>query len=234
MSLTYSILLVTPLLTHPVNLQGMQYLYENGVQHRDLKAKNCLVVEQKSGDFHVKLADFGLSKSKKLVASFTRRSSQHAGTVTHMAPEVLLNGSDELFCEESDVYSYGIVMWEVLSRAVPFEGLNRAQIIAQISQNLRPSPILTDSPPEMIGLMEECWAQDTFPRPTFADIVETLSDLQEDALPEEARWPLYRLPLFFFVHFFSPCLCDRHVPYPLALAVIPSNHSGPGGGGAIA
>ena len=172
--LSSSVLLVTRLLTNPVNLQGMQYLSANGVQHRDLKAQNCLVVEHKSGDFHVKLADFGLSKSKKLVASFTRRSSQHAGTVTHMAPEILLNGSDELFCEESDVYSYGIVMWEVLSRAVPFEGLNQAQIIAQISQKQRPSPIPTDSPRELIELMEYCWAHDVAMRPKFKQVLEDL------------------------------------------------------------
>ena len=150
-----------------MNLQGMHYLYANGVQHRDLKADNCLVVEHKSGDFRVKLADFGLSKSKKLVASFTRRRpSQHGGTVTHMAPEILLNDSDQLFYEESDVYSYGIVMWEVLSRAVPFEGLNRAQIIAQVIAGKRP-PIPEDSPPEMIELMEKCWHDVAFVRPSF-------------------------------------------------------------------
>ena len=152
----------------------MQYLYKNGVQHRDLKANNCLVVEHTSGDFHVKIADFGLSKSRKLV---TRRSSPNGGTVTHMAPEILLNDSDKLFCEESDVYSYGIVMWEVLSRKVVFEGLNTPQIIAQISHKQRPSPIPTDSPPELIELMEDCWAHDAAMRPKFKRVLETISDL---------------------------------------------------------
>ena len=172
--LSSSVLLGTRLLTNPVNLQGMQYLSANGVQHRDLKAQNCLVVEHKSGDFHVKLADFGLSKSKKLVASFTRRSSQHGGTITHMAPEILLNDSDELFCEESDVYSYGIVMWEVLSRAVPFEGLHQVQIRAQIDQEQRPSPIPAESPSALIELMEFCWAQEVAMRPKFKQVLDDL------------------------------------------------------------
>ena len=96
---------------------------------------------------------------------------------THMAPELLLMNSNRLFCQESDVYSYAIVMYEVLSRKAAFEGLNESQITAQINAKQRPSPIPTDSPPELIELMEDCWAHDAAMRPKFKQVLETISDL---------------------------------------------------------
>ena len=150
----------------------MDYLYENGVQHRDLKAANCLL----DAHCHVKLADFGLARrsGRKEDKQDAEKADGAAGTPTHMAPELLLTNSMTNFCEESDVYSYGIVIWEVLSRAVPFEGLNQAQIIAQISQKQRPSPIPAESPSELIELMEYCWAHDVAMRPKFKQVLEDL------------------------------------------------------------
>lgn len=148
--------------------QGMEYLYANGVEHRDLKAPNCLL----DGDYRVKLADFGLSKSKALETKTARRSSDNgpSGTITHMAPELLKN----VFTEKSDVYSFGITMWEVLSREVPFEGQNEAQIMAQVARGIRPSPIPEDSPPGLVELMKECWDNEPFNRPTFKQVVSEL------------------------------------------------------------
>ena len=153
----------------------MQYLKDNKVQHRDLKASNCLL-EYESGQFRVKLTDFGLSKSKTLVTTFSGRSShgRASGTVTHMAPELLLNNSDELFCEESDVYSYSILMYEVITREAPFRGLNESQIIYQINQRKRPSPIPAESNSELIELMEHCWAHDVAMRPKFKQVLDDL------------------------------------------------------------
>ena len=151
----------------------MKYLEDNHVQHRDLKASNCLV-EYEDGLFRVKIADFGLSKSKILVSKFTRRSSLNGGTATHMAPEVLRN---DTFTEKGDVYSYAIVMYEVLTRLVPYEGLNQPQIIAQVDAGRRPSPIPEDSPPELVALMKKCWEQEPFVRPDFARIANQLKPL---------------------------------------------------------
>ena len=147
----------------------MEYLHKNRVEHRDLKAANCLL----DRDCRVKLADFGLSKT---ITSFTRRSSTNypAGTYSHMCPELLLENK---FTQKADVYSYGIVMFEVLSRAEPWKGLHEAQIAAQIIYGRRPSrefPIPEDSPPELITLMEKCWDDDPSKRPPFQQIVQDL------------------------------------------------------------
>ena len=152
----------------------MQYLKENQVQHCDLKTNNCLVEPMsKSGEFRVKLTDFGLSKSKSLVTSFTGRSSKNGpcGTATHMAPEILLQN---VVTEKSDVYSFGIVTWEVSSREIPFQGLQQPQIYAQVPAGKRPSPIPEDSPPKLVTLMEKCWAHEPFVRPDFRRIVSEL------------------------------------------------------------
>ena len=152
----------------------MQYLVETGVEHRDLKASNCLVVLE-NAQYRVKLADFGLSKSKTLIMQTRghKSNNSHCGTVTHMAPEVLSN-SENIDFEKSDVYSFGIVMFELLSLAVPFEGLQPPQILAQVVSGIRPSPIPGDSPPELITLMQECWDAEPYERPDFESIVREL------------------------------------------------------------
>ena len=165
-------------------IQGMQYLYlsDNGkevVQHRDLKAKNCLLVVQNNDKYRAKLTDFGLSESKALVKQ-TEEKTEWAnippGTLTHMAPEVLLNKG---FSEKSDVYSFGVLTWEVLSRADPFqgEGLMWAQFQAQVPLGKRPVPVPTDSPQELVTLMRECWDTEPFHRPTFNEIVSELKHI---------------------------------------------------------
>ena len=172
----------------------MDYLYENGVQHRDLKAANCLL----DANCHVKLADFGLARrsGRKEDKQDVEEADGAAGTPTHMAPELLLTNSNKHFCQESDVYSYAIVMYEVLSRKIAFEGLNKSQIIAQINAQQRPSPIPTDSPPELITLMKECWAHDTAMRQKFKGVVSDLQDAAE-AMSKRPKQGQSLLPLTF-------------------------------------
>ena len=158
----------------------MVALHEKKIEHRDLKAENCLIEVDRHGQYRAKIADFGLSKSKDLVTQST--SSNAPGTRTHQAPEILLppEGATERSDEDrqkSDVYSYGIVMYEVLLRKKPFQGLTNEQIIAAVMAGRRPSPIPSDIPPKLVELMQKCWAQDTAMRPTFQTIVRTLRQL---------------------------------------------------------
>ena len=158
----------------------MVALHEKKIEHRDLKAENCLV-EVKHGQYRAKIADFGLSKSKALVTHSTSRNS--SGTRTHQAPEILLppEGATERSDEDrqkSDVYSYGIVMYEVLSRKKPFQELtDETHIVVAVVHGRRPSPIPSDIPPKLVELMEQCWQHDTARRPNFQTIVRTLRQL---------------------------------------------------------
>ena len=155
----------------------MEYLYANGVEHRDLKAANCLLDE----GMRVKLADFGLARLKKAVKTDKDKADVAVGTPSHMAPEILLNNSNKDFSEKSDIYSFGIVMYEVLSGEVVWmisgEDLNRSQIITQLQAKRRPSPIPQDSPPELVTLMEKCWNDQRFFRPEFKKVVRELQDM---------------------------------------------------------
>jgi serine/threonine protein kinase len=77
------------------------------------------------------------------------------GTFQWMSPEVM---QSQRYTEKADVFSFGIILWEVLFRQVPYQGMNSVQVsIAVITQNLRP-PIPADTPAELARLMQECWA----------------------------------------------------------------------------
>ena len=191
----------------------MEYVYGHNIEHRDLKAENCLIAVE-DGNYRAKLTDFGLSKSKDIVTQSTGRSSLNgaAGTATHMAPELLLTNSMTNFCQQSDVYSYGILMWEVLSRKIPFEGMNEAQIIAHLNEGKRPTPTPEDSPDDLIELMQECWAQSVGMRPKFTGVFDELLGAAEalnkpffgSPLPQsDSPSPfllLMRTPLVYWVH----------------------------------
>ena len=167
----------------------MVALHEKKIEHRDLKAENCLV-EVKHGQYRAKIADFGLSKSKALVTHSTSRN--FSGTRTHQAPEILLppEGATERSDEDrqkSDVYSYGIVMYEVLSRKKPFQELtDETHIVVAVVHGRRPSPIPSDIPPKLVKLMEQCWEHDTARRPNFQTIVPEVDDVFYHEVPLES------------------------------------------------
>lgn len=88
-----------------------------------------------------------------------------------MAPEVLENGS---YSEKADVYSYGIVLWEILAREPPFASYSPFQIIQKVIEDKeRPSlsKIPKACPPQLITIMRACWEQDPEKRPGFGDVI---------------------------------------------------------------
>jgi len=158
--------------------RGMQYLYSNGIQHRDLKASNILLSDNNTA----KVADFGLSRSEGLRTQTTGVS----GTPAFMSPELL---SENLFTEKSDVFSYGMTIFEVLTRAHPWDDCSQAQIVMKVAlKDERPSmPEDHDAPEDLVDLMETCWALNPDDRPWFADVVQRLLIAPSpDAAPETA------------------------------------------------
>lgn len=157
-------------------LEGMVYLTENRVIHKDLKPENILVDE----DFHIKIADLGLATCQtwsRLTKKESRRHShmrpstgaRAAGTLCYMAPEHL-ESIHAHSTEKSDVYSFSIVVWVILTNQEPYENaLNEDQICQCVRKGDRPDETLItdDTLPEITELMKRCWQQNPQNRPTF-------------------------------------------------------------------
>ncbi|CAK9314665.1 unnamed protein product [Citrullus colocynthis] len=148
---------------------GMEYLHSKNIVHFDLKCDNLLVNLKDSQRPICKVADFGLSKIKRntLVSGGVR------GTLPWMAPE-LLNGSSNKVSEKVDVFSFGIVLWEILTGEEPYANMHYGAIIGGIVNNtLRPTiPSYCDS--EWRRLMEHCWAPNPADRPSFTEVAGRL------------------------------------------------------------
>lgn len=151
---------------------GMEYLHEKNIVHFDLKCENLLVNMRDPHRPVCKIGDLGLSKVKQrtLVSGGVR------GTLPWMAPE-LLSGKSNMVTDKIDVYSFGIVMWELLTGEEPYADIHCASIIGGIvNDSLRPQ-IPTWCDPEWKSLMESCWASDPTQRPSFAEVAQKLRNM---------------------------------------------------------
>eukprot|EP00727_Mastigamoeba_balamuthi_P003335 m51a1_g13 putative tkl protein kinase (405) ;mRNA; f:68038-70836 len=134
--------------------RGMAYLHQTDppILHRDLKSSNILL----DSNMQAKVSDFGLTMFSHKGAG-SRDSSAVVGTIFWTAPEVL-GGAD---CStKSDVFSFGIIVWEVMTREVPYEELNPHTVAMQVMQNgLRPAMENKRIPPPVAELATQCWAE---------------------------------------------------------------------------
>ncbi|KAH0454733.1 hypothetical protein IEQ34_016657 [Dendrobium chrysotoxum] len=145
---------------------GMEYLHDQNIIHFDLKSDNLLVNLRDPNRPICKVGDFGLSKVK---CSTSISSDSARGTIPWMAPE-LLNGRRDLVSEKVDVFSFGIVMWELLMGQEPYANIPDEVIIDGIVSNtLRPS-VPESCDPEWRSLMEQCWSTEPSKRPCFTEI----------------------------------------------------------------
>ena len=146
--------------------RGMNYLhtFSPPIIHRDLKSHNLLVGD----NFTIKVTDFGLAKFQEEDASHT-----FCGTLPWTAPEVF---SGKGYSEKADVYSYAIVLWEMGTRKMPYNGLNKPDIIVGVTtKNLRPPLPIDDANDYYVQLMTDCWNEDPAQRPSFAEVMDRLS-----------------------------------------------------------
>ncbi|CAL1400411.1 unnamed protein product [Linum trigynum] len=153
--------------------RAMECLHANGIIHRDLKPDNLLLTaDQKS----VKLADFGLAREETVTEMMTAET----GTYRWMAPELystvtLRQGEKKHYNNKVDVYSFAIVLWELLTNRMPFEGMSNLQAayVAAFKQE-RPS-IPDDIPPELAFIIQSSWVEDPNLRPSFNQIIRMLN-----------------------------------------------------------
>ncbi len=141
---------------------GMEYLAGHHYVHRDLATRNCLVGD----NYSVKISDFGLSRDI-YAADYYRVQSKSLLPVRWMPPESILYGK---FSTESDVWSFGVVLWEIYSYGLqPYYGYSNQEVIEMIrSRQLLPCP--EDCPSRMYAFMVECWHEVPQRRPTFGEV----------------------------------------------------------------
>jgi len=155
--------------------RGVQYLHYRSVIHGDLKCANVLLCSSTHhpGAFTAKVADFGLSR--QLDMDVTHISTNTVGTLTHCPPE-LLKGRKLL--PKADVYSFGIMMWEIVNGRSPFEGWTVPQLIRRVvTENWRPG-FSAHTPQDYVKLAEQCWDADAANRPSFDDVLKRLEDIK--------------------------------------------------------
>ncbi|XP_063096705.1 ephrin type-A receptor 5 isoform X14 [Cavia porcellus] len=149
---------------------GMKYLSDMGYVHRDLAARNILI----NSNLVCKVSDFGLSRvlEDDAEAAYTTRGGKIP--IRWTAPEAI---AFRKFTSASDVWSYGIVMWEVVSYGErPYWEMTNQDVIKAVEEGYRlPSPM--DCPAALYQLMLDCWQKDRNSRPKFEEIVNMLDKL---------------------------------------------------------
>ncbi|GMI32757.1 hypothetical protein TrCOL_g5739 [Triparma columacea] len=162
--------------------EAMKYLYEQNppIEHRDLKTPNVLL----TADMRAKVSDFGLSKSDVTMNTATvmslATSGGFKGTPQWSAPEILEEGISA-FTEKADMYSFGVIMFEVLTGKRPWAGQGHPQIINKVCyKKERPSPLPKVSNQALIAIMQSAWAHDKKDRPTFAGVCEAFENMDEE------------------------------------------------------
>lgn len=125
-------------------VSAMAAAHKHGILHRDIKPENILI----SKDGRVKIADFGLAKGPELGSTLTVESSVILGSVSYLSPEQVQRGVSDV---RSDVYSLGIVLFEMLTGKKPFDGESPIQIAyMHVNENIpAPSTISSSVPPEL-------------------------------------------------------------------------------------
>jgi len=146
---------------------GMNYLHLNKPQvlHRDLKSLNILLDRTQS---NCKIADFGMSRMSAEDTTMTLG----VGTPIWMAPELMRR--EEKYTEKVDIYSYGLMLWEMVANDVPFKELNQMQLLMEVAVNNKRPPIPANCDPLVGQLIQDCWQKDPTKRPSFQEILDRL------------------------------------------------------------
>jgi len=160
--------------------KSLAYLHSLGIIHRDVKTTNFLVGE----DFTVKMIDFGVSRV------LTTSLMTTVGTPTFMAPEVL--GGKTVYTELADVYSFGLVIYELLSGAEPYADVPALSLAMEVLKGVRPTlrpEVVNRANPDFIVMMKQCWSKEESDRPGFKEIMVTLLRLRNAPPPSGAQKP---------------------------------------------
>lgn len=154
--------------------KGMEFLVTKGIIHRDLAARNILVDHNKN----TKISDFGLSRNlRDLGGEMYEQKTKGALPIRWMAPESLYFS---VFTPKSDVWGYGILMWEIVTLgSTPYPGMGAREVMRRVRDGYR-----LERPahchPDLYLIIQKCWAGDMNKRPDFSELRKELAKLLED------------------------------------------------------
>ncbi|KAJ6388711.1 hypothetical protein OIU77_027133 [Salix suchowensis] len=161
--------------------RGMNYLHHRNppILHRDLKSSNLLVDK----NWTVKVGDFGLSKWKD-AAFLTAKSGR--GTVMIFVLFFnnflqILNGwphevlRNEPSNEKSDVFSFGVILWELMTVSVPWVKLNSLEVVGVVGFMDRRLELPESLDPKVASIISDCWLSDPEKRPSFEEIIQRIA-----------------------------------------------------------
>jgi serine/threonine protein kinase len=154
---------------------GLSYLHDCGIVHRDIKTSNVLLTDQPNGVdlcVHAKLSDFGIA------TRFGMELTSDVGTTRYMAPEVIFGP----YNHRADIYSYSLLLWEVMHEAVPFPNVSSVAALLMLKDNARPH---CDVPhrvsQDLAALIKSCWQESPSHRPLMAEVLDALRRVQLEA-----------------------------------------------------
>lgn len=184
---------------------------------------------QLDANFSAKISDFGLATVRKATGSvaLTRTASQGGkkaiGTIPWMAPELLDNSDIKTYSEKTDVYAWGVVMWEMGAGKIPWEGRSATDICELVSEKKtsrfnRPKPG-DDWPTGWVELMGKCWNHDPQVRLTFVQIEQELDRIRKEA-PD-----IFGAPGLSPMSALSPKAKSEGLPTSPKPALSPTSHS---------
>lgn len=153
--------------------EGMAYLSNLKFVHRDLAARNCMLDEH----LVVKVADFGLSRDVYERDYYSTDNKKQKMPIRWMAIEAIESG---IYNTKTDVWSYGVLLWELLTRGViPYPSVDNWEIINYLKSGRRLPKPNEYCPNILYEVMLSCWAVDPARRPTFADLVILVNGVVE-------------------------------------------------------
>merc|ERR1712146_30947 len=145
---------------------GMAHLHAQSIVHRDLAARNILL----DNALNAKISDFGLSRFGAEDQEIKTKSD--VGPIKWMSPEAI---KDKVYSQKSDVWSFGVTVWEVLTRQNPYPSMDLIQVATAVCyKNVRPD-MPNGTPPILRDLLDRCFDRDKDRRPHMREIVQMLS-----------------------------------------------------------
>lgn len=144
--------------------KGLYYLHNRGITHRDLRSANILLNKHDEA----KITDFGISKGKTASLVAIKESSRN---IAWQAPECLKRM--DAASTQSDIYSFGVVLWEICTGKTPFAGVEEGHILKLICEGKRET-IPAEIPEVFRLIIQDCWKPNPLERPSMFDIIRKL------------------------------------------------------------